>query len=248
MHLIMIRMLGGLEVLRPDGTLVEPRAWRTGKTSDLLRLLALDHGRPVRSEGLLATLWPDVPPERARGSLRTASSQIRKVIGTPCVVRQPGALVLEGAWVDVGHYHRNGAEAAAAFRAGDMERVIALTRIAERHYRGDFHAYDDQAPWAVAERERLALRRHEMLCDAAEAALHIGRARDGLEFAGTAARVDPSSETAHRLLMRAHADLGETGSALRVYEAYRRYLADELGADPSEQTRALHLQLLRGSG
>ncbi|WP_137295228.1 AfsR/SARP family transcriptional regulator [Nocardioides dongxiaopingii] len=244
----MIRMLGGLEVLRPDGALVEPREWRTGKTADLLRLLALENDRPVRVGSLLATLWPDAPVARAQGSLRTASSQIRRAIGTHCVVRQPDSLVLEGAWVDVGHYHRNGADAAAAARAGDLERVLALTRIAERHYRGDFHAHDDLAAWAVAERERLALRRHDMLCDAADAALTLGRPRDALDFASTAARATPSSETAHRALMRAHADLGEVGAALRVYEGYRRHLADELGADPSEQTRALHLGLLRGHG
>ncbi len=46
--------------------------------------------------------------------------------------------------------------------------------------------------------------------------------------------------------MRAHAELGEIGSALRVFEAYRARLAEELGADPSPQTTQLHLRLLRG--
>jgi DNA-binding SARP family transcriptional activator len=46
--------------------------------------------------------------------------------------------------------------------------------------------------------------------------------------------------------MRAHAALGEIGSALRAFEACRTHLVEELGVDPSAQTQALHLRLLRG--
>ena len=43
---IEIRLLGPLYVRRADSTLVEPGAWRTGKTLDLLRLLALGAPHP----------------------------------------------------------------------------------------------------------------------------------------------------------------------------------------------------------
>ena len=45
-----------------------------------------------------------------------------------------------------------------------------------------------------------------------------------------------------------HGDLEALGHALRAYESYRRFLATELGADPSVQTQDLHLRLLRSSG
>jgi len=45
--------------------------------------------------------------------------------------------------------------------------------------------------------------------------------------------------------MRAYAELGETSSAIRVFETYRAHLADELGIDPSRATRELHLRLLQ---
>ena len=38
------RFLGPLVVLRRDGSTVDGREWRTGKTVDLLRLLALQAG------------------------------------------------------------------------------------------------------------------------------------------------------------------------------------------------------------
>ncbi len=245
-HLIMIRLLDGLEVIRPDGSVVEPREWRTGKTADLLRLLALHNGRPVGQSGLIEKLWPDVTHERARASLRTACSQVRRAMRADCVVRQPGALVLEGAWVDVEQFHRDVREATAAARSRDLDSALTFARIAERHYRQGFHAYDDQSAWAIAERNRLERLRHEMLCDAAAAALHLGRPREAADFAATAVGIDGGSESAHRALMQAQADLGEIGGALRTFEAFRARLADELGADPSEQTRELHLRLLRG--
>ncbi len=228
------------------GLTLGPHEWRTGKTADLLRLLALDQGHPVRHDRLVDRLWPHASPERARGSLRTARSQIRRAIGVPCVVRQPGGLVLQGAWVDVVQFERDADEAMATSRVSAYERAVSFARTAERHYRGRLHAADDQSAWVIAERERLTARRHETLCDAAVSALALGRPRDALDFATVAARLDGSSESAHRALMRAHARLGEIGIALRVFESYRVHLADELGADPSEQTRALHLRLLRG--
>jgi DNA-binding SARP family transcriptional activator len=244
---IRVRLLGVLSVLRADGSAVAVDEWRTGKTMDLLRLLSLSGGAPVRSSSLIDKLWPNATPERARGSLRTAASQIRRAVRTNCVIRTPEGLVLQNAWVDVNEFLDGARRVRLAARDAQHTHVVALARAAEALYRDDFHAYDDDSDWACVEREHLVRARHEMLCDAAEAALELGLRREALDLAGAAVRLDPSSETAHRSLMRAHAELGEIGSALRVFETYRAHLADELGADPSHQTRELHLRLLRGT-
>ena len=44
--------------------------------------------------------------------------------------------------------------------------------------------------------------------------------------------------------MRFETVLGNRAEALRVYETCRELLANDLGADPSEETEALYLQLL----
>jgi DNA-binding SARP family transcriptional activator len=242
-----IRILGELDVVRADATIVAPDEWRTGKTMDLLRLLALSNGRSVRLTSLIEKLWPDVTPDKARGSLRTACSRIRRATGAQCIVRQPEGLMLQGAWVDAVQFLDEARRVHVAARESHHSHVLALARAAEQLYRDDFHAYDDESDWARTEREHLAHVRHEMLCDAATSALELGLHRDALDLAAAAVRIDPTSETAHRALMRSHAELGEIGSALRVFEAYRAHLADELGADPSPQTRELHLRLLRGN-
>ncbi len=45
--------------------------------------------------------------------------------------------------------------------------------------------------------------------------------------------------------MRAHATAGNRAEALRVYAACRRLFRDELGAEPSETTSAVFLEVLR---
>ena len=83
-----IRLLGSLRVRRGDSSVVDASEWRTGKTLDLLRLLALDADQPVRIDSLLEKLWPDVDEARGRASLRTAASQIRRTLRTDCVARR----------------------------------------------------------------------------------------------------------------------------------------------------------------
>jgi DNA-binding SARP family transcriptional activator len=244
---IRVLLLGDLEVVRPDASSVDPRLWRTGKTMDLLRLLALANGQVVRTDSLLEKLWPAVSVDRGRASLRTASSQIRRATGAPCVVRRPDGLALEGAWVDVQAFvHEARRLQQAVLEARHLE-VVEVAAGAGLLYRGEFHAHDDDSDWARTEREHLLRLRQEMLTEAALAALELRRFRQAIDFASAAVDLDWTAETPHRALMRAHAGLGEIGSALRVFETYRAHLAEELGADPSRQTLDLHLRLLRSS-
>lgn len=240
-----IHLLGPLRVYRCDRSEVTAAEWRTSKTADLLRLLALRVDRPVRTQLLLDRLWPTAAPERARASLRTAASQIRHAVHEDCLVREPGALALRGAWVDAVEVETLLHEAGVAVRAGDHPTVVGRARAVEELYADDFHAHDDESEWARAERELLASGRVQLLADASESCLVLGRVRDALDFASTATQLDPTVERAQRVMMRAHAELGEIGAALRVFERYRRQLAQDLGVDPSAQTRELHLRLLR---
>jgi SARP family transcriptional regulator, regulator of embCAB operon len=245
---VRICVLGELRVSRRDGTDVRADEWRTAKTRDLLRILALGDGRPIRADLLTEMLWPDAPSVKARNRLRTALSQIRMTLGDHSVLRRhPEGYQLTGALLDAHLFAEMARRAATAMQRGDHAAVIPIAVAAERLYRGDFHADDDDSAWAITERHRFQRLRRTLACDAAEAALMEQRVRDALAYASLAVQVDPMNETAHRLLMRAQAAMGEVPEALRDFESYRRRLADELGVDPSPETRALHLELLRSS-
>lgn len=246
---VRIELLCEMSVRRRDGSVIGAQEWRTGKTMDLLRLLALEAGHPLRSAGLIDKLWPAAEHARGLASLRTAASEIRTTLREPgCLERRHDSLILVGAEVDAVELVE-AAEAAHAHRvAHRYQESVAAARRATALYRSDFHAYDDLSPWARDESERLAETHANALRDGAQSALQIGHFEQALDMANVVVRSQPLDERSHRVLMRCFAELGEMGRALQVFETYRVHLADELGADPSPQTRELHGWLLRQSG
>lgn len=243
---IEIRMFGRLFVRRSNGEVVDPDEWTTGKTTDLLRLLALNANRPVSVHSIIDKLWPDVDEDKAKASLRTAASGIRQTLQEACVERHLGGLVLRNAWADVTAFQTIVHDVNAALHLGAHARVVARAREAEALYIADFRAYDDKSFWAAESRDSLRLSRQSLLADAAESAFKLLWMRDAIDFATLAIAGDPCFERPHRTLMQAHAALGEIELALRAFEHLRVCLSQELGADPSPQTRALHIQMLSG--
>jgi DNA-binding SARP family transcriptional activator len=245
-ELVEVRLLGGLHVVRPDGRAVREKELRTAKSADLLRLLALSSGRPVSVGSALDKFWPEVEESRAKASLRTALTHIRGAIGRHSIVRSKAGLVLDNAWVDVTAYRMLAGDARLCARTGRHADLVRLARESESLYTADFEAFDDDAPWAIGARHSLIDLRKGLLTDAAESAVELRWFRDAVDFAETAIAIDPSLERAYRALMRAYAGLGETERALRAYERCRENVSSTMGADPSSQTAAVHLQILSG--
>ena len=241
-----ICVLGPLRAWRADGSVVESREWRTGKTMDLVRLLALRAGQPVPGRILMAALWPSSELPRAQASLRTAASQIRRTLGHDCLQRSIAGLSLNDVWVDAVLFQALAAEVHTLLGLGLAARANECARQADALYCEDLRAHDEAADWAVTERDRLAVIHQELLVDAADAALHDGSFALAVDYSTRALQVNPFSERACRALMRAHAELGETSQALCSFERIRTVLAEELGADPSPETRAAHLTILQG--
>jgi DNA-binding SARP family transcriptional activator len=241
-----VRLLGPMQVRRADGSVVDPGEWRTTKTLDLLRLLALSNGDPVPVVSVIDRLWPGVDEARGRASLRTAASHLRKVVAADCVERRGGALVLQGVWVDTQAYEALLSDADASRRSGLHARTVEVVREAEALYVGDIEVPDSSGDWLHEAREHLREQRCRALLDASDAAATLCWMRDSLELAQRAAALDMCEEAA-RALMRALAGVGEIEKALGVFDRTRRALAAKYGVDPSPQTRALHLQLLTGT-
>ncbi len=241
-----IRLLGRWDVRRMDGSAVTEREWRTGKNADLVRILAVNAGRTVAVKTVLEALWPDSDDRRAQASLRTAVSLARAVVGHEHLERTDAGLRLRGVWVDVVAFRHLAAQAHHALRAGDHPIAAMLVRDADDLYLGELRAHDEGADWLAGERQRLAGEYLALLCDGAEAAIADDNGGEAVQFARRALAADPFSERGSRLLMLALRASGELPLAVQEYERCRRLLADELGIDPSPQTQAVYLELLRG--
>jgi DNA-binding SARP family transcriptional activator len=244
-QLLEIRILGPLEVRRRDGTMVQPGEWRTGKTSDLLQLLALQGDQPVAPQTLVDILWPSSDHQRGLTSLRTALSRIRRVIGQEHLERSLAGLRLKDAWIDAVRYRELAARVSGLVGSADEAYIFEIASEAEALYRGDLQAYDVNAGWAQTAGQSLAWIRESLLCDAAGAALALGLLRRAADLANTALGLNRFSERAIRLLMRSYAQRGELSLALTEYERCKARFAQDLGTDPSPETRELHLALLR---
>jgi DNA-binding SARP family transcriptional activator len=238
--LLEVQLLGPLRVRRMDGSDVDRHEWRTGKTTDLLRLLALSAGSPVPVETILDALWPGADRAKGLASLRTAACHIRRAVNHNCIARSYAGLTLVGASVDVLAFDRLADRARRLVGAQRWIDVITVTREAEAVYGGDLDAHDASVP--AFDEARVTLRgvRLRMLLDAAEAALELALYEDAVEFANAAVEIDAFSERAYRTLISGHAGAGETYRAQAAYTRCRDALADELGVDPSPQTRELH--------
>jgi DNA-binding SARP family transcriptional activator len=240
-----IRLFGRVWVRRSDGTVVQPTEWRTTKTVDLLRLLALDPHMSVPVARIRSLLWPDSDEIHAGASLRTATSQLRKALGPDVVERKSASLGLRHVWVDSQRHAGVLAEIDRARRQGDDAAVVSLVREADALYTGDIEAEDTSGDWLRALCAQWRARHAGALVDGADAAARLHWMRDCVDLAERAAALDPHSEDAVRTLMRGLAGLGRTAPALAAFERLRTALAEQFGVDPAPQTRALHLQLLR---
>ena len=67
----------------------------------------------------------------------------------------------------------------------------------------------------------------------------------GIQHAADVLSAEPFDELACQALMRAHAAAGNRAEALRVFASCRKVFRDELGTEPSEQTRTVFLSILK---
>jgi predicted ATPase/DNA-binding SARP family transcriptional activator len=257
---VRVGILGPLAIHGADGAPVEIGGARL---RTLLLRLALDAGRPVTADALADAVWPDAPPtaagsqtlterrsDRLRGNaLQALVSRLRRALPEPAALAAvPGGYRLDIDGRDADDFERLAAEGRAALAAGATEHAALLLGEALARWRGPALADVADAPFAGAAAARLEELRLAATEDRIEAELGCGREAQVVpELAALTMRY-PLRERPYGLLMRALAELGRAGEALRAYERLRRTLADELGTDPSPELAALHLDVLRRDG
>jgi SARP family transcriptional regulator, regulator of embCAB operon len=211
--------------------------------------LVLERHRPVPYDEVADALWgSELPPSWDR-SLRVLVSKLRKVLPAPArplLVSDAGCYQarLGDVWVDVEAATNAVDRAEGAWRARDLATAWSEATVAASVARRPLLPGEDQ-PWVAQERGRLRglqVRALEVL-----AAVYLARGEAVLtrEVAQELVGLEPLREAGHRLLMHAHVAGGERAEALRVHQRLRESLAEELGVDPSPETRALHQAILR---
>jgi DNA-binding SARP family transcriptional activator len=203
----------------------------------LLAYLVAHRDRTVTREEVLEALWPD----GRDGGLAPLLSKVRRVV--PLDGLRPDIPEL---WVDVEAATAAVHRAESALALGEPHQAWGPSQVA-MFVAGRPFLPGEEAPWIDDERRSLAALHVRALEAYAAATVGIG----GTELAAAvrAARslveLEPYRETGYRILMDALDREGNTAEALRVYDALRCRLRDDLGVTPSQATQDLHRRLLR---
>ena len=218
----------------------------------LLGFLGTHRMRPASRLEMVDALWGTSPPPSVDVSLNAVVSKLRAALrkaGVPApfgVATESGTfrLDLANAWFDVEEARTSLDAAEGALRRQDMASAWPAANVSAVIARQSF-LIDEAAPWAVREREALERiwRRASIVLAAVSTA--TGEHQLGIQHASEAYAAEPFDEVACQALMRAHAAAGNRAEALRVFARCRRLFRDELGAEPSEQTTATFLAILR---
>ena len=239
-----IRLLGDFEV-RHDG-----RARHLGglRQRAVLALLALHANEVVSVDRLADDIWAGDPPPSVATTLRGYLSHLRGALegtGAAIAARKPGyMLVVDPACIDVNRFERELAAGTAALDRGDLVAGSASLRRALSEWRGPALADFAYESFATAHTTHLTEVRLVAEEKRVEAELLLGRAVDLVPELEALVAEHPLREAFRGQLMRALAQAGRRGEALRVYQQGRKLLVEELGLDPSRELQRLEEAIL----
>jgi predicted ATPase/DNA-binding SARP family transcriptional activator len=241
-----VGILGPLEVT-VDGRPVEIGGARLRV---LLVRLAVAVPRVVTVEELADALWPEDKPADEVNSVRTLVSRLRRALPDPSALQSaPGGyrLDLPADAVDALKFDRLTRDARRELAGGNAVAAVQQLRAALGLWRGPALADAAKLSFAVGYVAGLDEARLAATEDRAEAELASGHYGHLVAELSELAARHPLRERLQGLLLLALCGEGRQAEALKGYEQVRRRLADELGADPGQELREVHLAILQGS-
>ncbi|HEU0157626.1 MAG TPA: BTAD domain-containing putative transcriptional regulator [Stellaceae bacterium] len=231
-----IYLVGTMRAIAAGGADFLPRG---RKTRALLACLCLAQGERVPRSRLIGLLWDRSADAQARMSLRQALSELNSIVnrhvpGLVDIGRDSVQLDVRKCWVDALAVLETGADATA-----DNSNLIQpySERLLE-DLDGIAPSFDQ---WLAAERARFEDRVRKIL----EAELDRLTERNARpEVRAAAARrlinFEPTHEGAVRSVMKAFAQMGDRGQAVREFERCRLVLERMLDLPPSKETVAVY--------
>jgi predicted ATPase/DNA-binding SARP family transcriptional activator len=234
-------LLGPVEV-RVDGRAVPLPGARQRL---VLTLLLVDVNRMVPASRLIDELWEAALPADPRGALRTQVSRLRRALGPAggdlATVEGGYCLTVQRGQLDAARFEDMLAEAA---RAGG-EQALGLVDEALALWRGPAVSEFADRPFALATAARLDELRLVAAERRAELLLIAGLAEEAAATLQALLAEHPEREQARGLFMQALYRAGRHTEALSTFRTWRRYLAEELGLDPSPALRRIEQDILR---
>jgi LuxR family maltose regulon positive regulatory protein len=246
-----IRVLGPVEIFRDPASPFAPDAWTTRRARDIFCYIATSKHRRVPKDVLIEEFWRDDDPATVEKNFHPTISHIRKALNSRQAFKQNFVVFRDGAYllnpelsysIDSEEFEYHIAEAEKAKREKNGRRFRENLEAAYGAYRGEFMSgvYDE---WADERRGFYVEQAARVISALAKLSLAEKRWADTLKFAGEALRDDPYREDMHRLSMKALSAQGKPAAVTKHFENLKKLLKDELGIEPSNETRRIYNEL-----
>jgi len=209
--------------------------------------LVCNRHRAAPREELENAIWGEEHPAASSQAIRALLSKLRAVVGREALPAElPLRLTLEGgASVDAERATRAIHDAESGVARREWERAWITSQIAINVTRRGFLT-EHEGLWVEERRREFGGVYSRALGTLAAAALQLGSTE--LLTAERAARelvaVEPLSEGATGLLMRALDARGERPAALLAYDEFRLRLREGVGVSPGPELVELHSEIL----
>ena len=228
----MITILGPVGLLTADGQRVDLSS--VGQRR-LLAALAIAGGDTVRAESLGEML------DLGGSALRTALSRLRARIGEDAIATDASGYHIETS-IDATRFEQLIATSNTGVgRLTDLEAALAL-------WTGGALDEFSHEQWAEVEAARLEDLVRVAAEDRAELLIGLGRSGEAVAALGAFVAANPHRDRPRGLLLQALACEGRQADALRAYQSYRSFLADQTGTEPSRNVQAIERRIASAEG
>lgn len=246
---VSVSLLGGF-ALELDGVSLSDDINRSLKLWSVLAYLILHRDRPVSQTEFIETFWPDDNSSNPVNALKTLLYRIRSMLEPLFGELQP-ILAQRGAYLwnpavgcDLDTDRFEALCARAADESLSSESRMDLYRSALSLYRGDLLPKLDHQMWLIP----LSVRYHGLYLSAVKAqAVLLEQAElfeEMQDICQQASALDGLDEGLHTLIVRSLLRQGRDTAALAHYEKATDLLYRNLGVRPSEELRALYIEIM----
>ena len=247
-----VNMLGPVEIQRDPARPLSADAWPTRRARDILCFIISRRHHRASKDTIIDTFWGETDFDVVEKNFHPTISHIRKALNSNQALKQNFLLYRDGDYqlnsafsycIDIEEFDRLVAEGESARRARNFDDCVKAYESALALYRGDF-MQGSYEPWVEDQRNYYReqyLRLLEALAAVAQSTEDWPKA---MHLAQRIISEDQFREDIHCLVMKAHAAMGNRGAAREHFEGLKRLLQNELGVEPSQETKKLYQQLM----
>lgn len=248
---LMLNMLGPVEILRDPTRPLAVDAWTTRRSRDILCFIVSRRHHRASKDTIIDTFWGETEAEVVEKNFHPTVSHIRKALNSNQPLKQNFLLYRDGDYqlnaeytylIDLEEFDRLLNDGENARRARQFDQCIQAYESAIALYRGEF-MQGSYEPWVEEQRTYYREQYLRLLEALAAVAQKNEDWSTSLQLAQRILREDQFREDIHCLILRAHAALGNRGAVKEHYMGLKRLLKEELGVEPSVETKKLYEEL-----